>query len=315
MSCRELLADSEKMVPKVSGTGARALDVLENMDRIAELWPQLEAAGVDLRPEAGRWQGLQASVHSRAPDLLRELRTVGGIGKARAERHAGGRAAWWWYLDEEIGAKLRRRVLTAGAVVLGIVIIGAALVWLLNRLNPMDPAARAALGRQMAGQAKIQNSEDYRGALADFQAATALTPDESDNWFWLGGTQQKLGDAAGAQVSFARARALMQSDLDYLMTRIPVYVSLMMPAEAIADVNAVLAITPDSPQAYYYLASVYELQGKLEDAVAALQRTSDLADAKKQPDLTAMARYRMAMLTLQLQSQSLNPPTATPAAP
>jgi len=75
---RELLSTSEKLVASVRGSGAGVLVLLENMDRLSELWPELEAAGVDLRPEAGRWETLQATVRRNGRRLVRELRPHAG---------------------------------------------------------------------------------------------------------------------------------------------------------------------------------------------------------------------------------------------
>jgi cytochrome c-type biogenesis protein CcmH/NrfG len=66
----------------------------------------------------------------------------------------------------------------------------------------------------------------------------------------------------------------------------------------------VFKLDPNNPRAFYYLASVYELQGKLDEAVKALEASSAQADIRKQAELTAMARFRMGMLMQQMQSQS-----------
>ncbi|MEJ5200478.1 MAG: hypothetical protein WHX53_16280, partial [Anaerolineae bacterium] len=52
---RELLTRCEKQLPNLKGSREQAAELLFQMDRIAELWPQVEALGADLRPEAGRW--------------------------------------------------------------------------------------------------------------------------------------------------------------------------------------------------------------------------------------------------------------------
>ena len=70
---RESLAFSEKRVADVFGGGDNALALLKELDRIAALWPVLEAQGMDLRPEAGRWETLQATVNRRAGAIVSDL--------------------------------------------------------------------------------------------------------------------------------------------------------------------------------------------------------------------------------------------------
>ena len=309
---RELLTDNEKLVVTLRGQGAGSLTLLQNMDRIAALWPELEAAGVDLRPEAGRWETLQASLRKHGPRLVRELRAAGGLPALRAQYHADDEAAWWWYLAEDIQAHNVKRWLRAGILILSVVVAGAAVIFLLNKLFPVDPNVRASMSRQLAGQQKIEDDTDYQGALTDFQAAVALTPDDPDPWLWLGCTQQKLGNDADARASFQRAQALSKEKLDFWLARIPIYANLQMPDEARNDIDAVLAQDPENPQAYFYLAGILENQEQYRAAAEALQRTSDLADARNDAQLTAIARYRLAILMQRMQAKAFALPTPTP---
>ena len=308
---RERLTASEKLVVNLRGKGAAALDLLRDLDWIAEVWPQMEEAGVDLRPEEGRWQTLQADVRKRASVLLAELRAVGGLPAARAKYHRDQQANWWWYLAEETRAANVRRLVRSVVTLVAVVALGALLLFLFNKLFPVDPQVRAAMVKMNSGQQKIERGADLTDAAADFQEAASLTPDDPDPWLWLGAVQQKLGDAAASQTSFEKARALAASELDFHAARIPVYAALQMYGEAEAAANAALAIDPNSPQVHYYLAGVYEAQGKLTEVIATLQRASELADARNQAELTAMARYRLAIMMQQAQVKAIGP-TATP---
>jgi cytochrome c-type biogenesis protein CcmH/NrfG len=309
---RELLVESEERVVNLPGSGAKAVKLLENMDRMAELWPQLEAAGVDLRPEEGRWETLQATLRKHGSQVVAELRAIGGLPRLRAERYPDGRAGWWWYLPEQIRADRRQRVRTFALGAVALVAVGALIVFLLNKLLPVDPKLKASLSKQMAGQQKIERDQDYTGALEEFKQAVAAKPDEPDAWLWLGAVQQKLGDAKAAQASFERARALLGNEINFRLARVPVYQFVGLLAEAEADIKAVLAADPENPQAYYFYATILETQGRYEEAATALQRASDLADARKQPEITALARYRLAILLQQIQTHLSPEPTPTP---
>ena len=309
---RELLADCEMLVVNLRGRGGDAVDLLRKMDRLQPLWPELEAAGMDLRPEAGRWETLEASLHKRAPALLRELQRSGGLPAVRAREHVSEPSAWWWHLDEEVRAIRLKRVRTAVLTVIGVVAAGALVIFLFNTLFPVDPKVQQSMSSMLAGQQIIEQGGDIQSALPDFEQATRLTPDDIDSWLWLGALQQKLAKVPEADESFRRARALVDTDVAFWTKRAPVYIALGMLQEAQSDLDAAIAADPQNPEAQFHLASLLEAQGQIDQAVAALEKTSQYAEARQMTELTAIARYRMAMLMQQGQAPSFA--TATPTA-
>ena len=311
---RVRLAESEKQVVNLAHTGARALDLLLNLDRLAELWPHLQAQGVDLRPELGRWETLQAAVRRNAPALLGELRAVGGLPAARVAHHPGGDASWWWYLSEETRSKAQRHWLRTGLILAGVALLGVALVLALRTFFPVDPAIAMAQARQTAGETKIKEQGDFAGALADFASAAINRPGEVDNWIRLGCVQQKLGDG-DAEGSFAKARALLGSDVELRLLRATVFTDLGMLDEAQVDLDAVLAVEPDNPLAYYYLATLFEARQQDQEAMNALIRSSELAEQAKISELSVMARYRLGILMQRAPINAMLAVTPTPVAP
>jgi tetratricopeptide (TPR) repeat protein len=311
---RDLLAESEKLLAHgLRGDSSNALQILRNMDRIGALWPELEAVGVDLRAEAGRWESLQSAVRGNPSRISRPLGRLGGLPALRNEAHPDGQAAWWWYLDRQVAARRRSRLQRIGIIGLSLVAVLVAAGLLLRTFFPVDPRVQEASGKIMDGQSKIQFEGDYRGALPLFQEASALTPDDSEAWLWLGAVQQKLGESQASAESFRRAGELLPDATDFHAQRATVYLALGMLDEAGSEVNAVLAADPENPQATMILAGVYDGRGQYADAVEALQRAADFADKRNQPQISATARYQMGFL---LQRIPLAPqPTPTPVPP
>jgi len=310
---RELLAAGEKYIPDIKGSKARAVTFLTQMDRLAELWPRLEALGADLRPEAGRWETLLALTHKQAAALVREVNAAGGFETLRGRYHPLGQAAWWWYLDQEVR---RGRILRARNTVLtllGLAVLAAVVVFVLNRLLPVDPKVQASMSKQMDGQRFLQESGDVAGAIQAFEDATALTPDDAEAWLWLGAAQKKLGDGDAAERSFARARQLAANEIEFYIQRAQVLSAAGFLDEARADIDAALKIDPEEPRAYLYLGGILELQGQLGEAIKAMERASELSEKRDQPQLTAIARYRLAFMYQQISTQPLvRTPTPTP---
>ncbi len=310
---RGVLALAENRVSNLRGSGAAALDLLRAMDRISELWPELEAQGVDLRPELGRWETLRAVLQRRGADLVREMQAVGGLPAARAQQPAGAQAAWWWRLDEQVRRQRRRRLVRTGAILAGAAAAVVALYFLLFRvLFPVDPNLVAALNAQTAAEQKIGSEGDYAGALVDFRRAAELQPEDAGAWLRVGCTLLKLGDAAAAEENFGRARALLADDAALRLARAPICMLVGLPDQAEADLQAVIAADPKSALAYYHLAAVYEERDALPEAIAALERAAELADAGGQDQLVPLARYRAGLLMQQMTNWSLTAPTPTP---
>jgi tetratricopeptide (TPR) repeat protein len=192
--------------------------------------------------------------------------------------------------------------------------VGAVLVFALNKLFPTDPKVSAATGKQMAGQEMVQSGGDLQKALANFQEAAALTPDDPEPWLWVGVTREKLGQPAEARAAYDKAHSLVKEEMSFYLARAPIYLSFRMYERGQADLDAVYAQDPDNPQAHYYQAGMYEDQGDLERAAQELEKVSTLADQRQQTELTAIARYRLGML---MQAMQVRPPatwTPTPTA-
>ena len=312
---REGLTACEKGIAHLRGSGSRARTLLEEMDRIDELWPVLEAAGLDLRPEAGRWETIQASIKRVARRLLKELRSSGGLAAVRAEQHPDGQCAWWWRLDEAVAQDTKRRVLRTGLTVATIIVAVLAAYFLFRLLLPVDPNLKAAMDLQSAGEMKIQKAGDFAGALADFRSATSFLPNDAETWLRLGVAQEVVGDQPAMEASYARARALTAGDSDFQFTRASVYFALGLMDKAKRDAEASVAAAPENPYGHYLLSSIYETLGQMPAALASVRRAAELAEAQEQTQLSAMARYRMAMMMQQAQQQGFDAPmpTETPA--
>jgi len=77
---RQLLESSYTTAVSIKGAGAeQARGLLDDLDRIQALFQQLEARGVDLRAERGRWQEIQGAVRRHAGTLRSELAPLGGL--------------------------------------------------------------------------------------------------------------------------------------------------------------------------------------------------------------------------------------------
>ena len=171
LGLRETLRQCELRVANLKGVGPGAMDVLRWMDRIAEDLGSLRAGGMDVRSEETRFEALESLLRSKGRVLVREMRSVGGLARARAQEEAlPAEQRWWWYLDlsekERLQARVRR---TAIGVVVGaaLLAIGAFAV---NRLFPPDPVVVAKIEHTQLAERYLEEGE-IEAAVAEYEAA------------------------------------------------------------------------------------------------------------------------------------------------
>ncbi len=203
--------------------------------------------------------------------------------------------------------QLRRTLTIAG----GVIAVGLVVWFLYLKLFPVDPKVAESYRRINKGEQLVQQSSDWGGALAEFRAASALTPEDYDVWLRVGVAEEQVGNAEAAQDAWQRARGLLPSELEFLKGRAAAYLLFSLVDAADRDVQAALKIKNDDAQTWYQAASVFEARNQVNEAVDALDKASTYAQETHQDELTALARYRMGML---MQRAAIPQMTATPGA-
>ncbi len=296
---RSLLDQSEKLAVSMAGaTPAQARQLLAALDRIVILFPELEAAGVDLQPERGRWEGVQGAVRRHRRSLLATLKPAGGLAVARAQQPAPPPAAnWWWQTDRTLAAETRRKALTWAAAIGALVLVLVLAYWLFNRLFPVDPiVAEVYRLRNEAQQALLEG--DLASALADHEAAAALSPDDPETLAWLAALYDASGRGADADAAQARLRPLRPDfEVDSLLAS--AYLGVQLPDKAKTYVDQALAANPEYVIALITAADISQARGQIQEAIAYLERADEAAGAQNLFQEQAVIRIRLAQLLQQ----------------
>ncbi len=307
---RHLLTAAGNRSVNLRGLGPEAAcELLEWCDRIAALFPDLEAEGIDLQAERVRWQEVQAALRRHAADLLAELKPLGGLTAVRSRRPVSPAAeAWWWWLDRERRRRLRRQWLRVTAIFLALVALLLGAYWLFNWLFPVDPTVATVYRYKLEGQTAIA-AGDLPTALAAFEAAAAAAPDDLESQAWLTALYDVLGREQEASV---RRERLQRAATDPVQAAAvnddlaAAYLALGQPAQALALVQDVLAADPDRIATLLLAGSVYESLGRIDEAIATYERAAAAATAQNKPEQVAIARIRLAQL---LQARPFFTPT------
>lgn len=305
---RELIAQAELIVANLRGAGTRALMLLFLLDTIRKLFATLQEMGVDLRAEAVRIETVERLLLAKDSVLVREMRRLGGLAKVR-EAAEPAPDQWWWYLDQHVAERQRQQVRR------GLLICGAAAAIFLvasllyNYVFPPDPRRVAVMEKSSQAERALMEG-DLAGALALYREAAEIMPDDPEVQVWVGVLAEKLGDGETAAQAYAAAEGLSGGRARFLTLRGMTRIRMGDTEQAKADAEAALAIEPDAAETYLLLGNVYESEGDVAQAMAAFEKTAELAGQANNSALIVLAKTRLGML---LQSAPMMaPPDETP---
>lgn len=309
---RDLLEESYALAVNMKDAGPqKASQLLENLDQIALLLPDLEAAGVDLRSERVRWQEVQGAVRRHASSLRSELAPLGGLKTLREMLAAPppSRERWWWWLDATASKNIRKRLLVGVLSVMGIIILLVGGFWTFNKLFPVDPRVSAAYGHKLNADDMVIKG-DLRGAIIELEAARQATPDDPDILTMLVALYDLTGQADKGRPILQKLYADFPSSIvDANIAQS--YVAAGAVEKALSMSLQAIDEDPKNPQGYLVAGVAYEAMGNVPLATRYYQQAADAANAAADHQTEAFAKVRLATL---LQKSQI-PTTPIPETP
>jgi tetratricopeptide (TPR) repeat protein len=133
--------------------------------------------------------------------------------------------------------------------------------------NPRESLQNRVQALKFRGLAHYR-AGDIEPATADFTAATALAPDDTEAWNNLGLMRQTRGDLAGAIADYDKAIALDPASWVGHVNRGNALRLRTDPAGAIVEYNVALGLKPDLGAALRGRGLAHQMQGDLPAAVA-----------------------------------------------
>ncbi|MGI6208208.1 MAG: tetratricopeptide repeat protein [Anaerolineae bacterium] len=295
---RQVLRAAELAVANFRGAGPDyALEFLRMLDSIHEAIPRLEGEyGVDLKPERTRLETVQNMTRTNTARLVREI-GASRLAEAR-EAEDPPEDHWWWYLDVALAQRRQeslRRWSLRGLAVAAILLV-ALLAY--NQFLAPTPEEQAFSTTLSDAESSLLDG-DLEGALAGYEAAVAMNPEDIGARLYLGVVYEMLGRQDEAQAQFAEAERLSSTPADYYASLSLAYYRVALGgAEGAlekAEAAALRAVEEDdsSAMAHFALASTYEVMGENGKAIEEFEIASNLSE---DASLTVMARMRMGML-------------------
>jgi Flp pilus assembly protein TadD len=148
-----------------------------------------------------------------------------------------------------------------------------------KKANAIEPRASALSNTGMI----LHWRKDYAGAVAYYEKAIALQPNEPQLYANLADTYLKQGQRAEARANYRRAIDLVTKllqvnpdDPDNLAARATYEAKLGLRADADRDIRKALSLSKDHGQVLYSQAVVQALAGELDLSCTALTRALQL---------------------------------------
>jgi len=283
-SYRDYLIDKER-IPRTGKDTFRMITLREEMENLSE---ELEKKKTDLSVEKARIEKYDRLLIKNADFFLRNLRKFINLSSYR-EGRAIPSSHWWWYLDEVIERRrkeaIKKLVRTIGIAVT-VLICGYIVV------TKIIPEPEPYVQHQLEGD-RFYEEGKLDEAIEEYKKSLELNPKSVTPYIMLGMIYEDKNENEKAQDYFSQGKKLFTKETDFYNQRGMTYYQKGKLDKAALDAQKVLEIEQDNAAAHFLLGNVYEREGKTKEAIAEYQIVSDL-DAD--PQLTVLARYKMAML-------------------
>jgi tetratricopeptide (TPR) repeat protein len=292
---RELLRTLEERQLKIKKmTAIQALNFLRDLDQVFALFDQLRVAGLDLLPEEGRFNAVQARVKRSVRPLLKALGGPAALAENRPSP-TPARERWWWYIHEQVFAQQQRllRQITIGVVVV-LVLIGG-LVLAFNTILAPSPETVARLEAENEANAAIE-AGDLQSALAAVESGLTKVPNDPSLLLMQGVLLDMLGDKEKAAANFAQAQSSMANPIDFHLARSQLELRLYRPEQAEEDARAALELDDKSAAAWLLLGQALEGQNRGFEAINAYEQAGQLAFESGDSQIVVIARLALARL-------------------
>lgn len=290
----QLINLEERQVRVRSMDSTEALQLLHNLDQTALLFSQLEAGGVNLLPERGRFETIQGHLRGSVAALLKAM---GGAAALAQRRPAPPPAEerWWWYIDEVVSVQQRRRRRNwLMALLIVALLVGGAVV-IFNTILAPSPEVLARLDAENSAFNAIEVG-DLPAALTVVEGGLAKVPAEPGLTLLKGLLQEALGQEDAAAQTLAAAERTFGDPLIYYMFRSQLRLRLNQPDKAEQDARTALELDENSAGAWLLLAQALELQNRLGEASSAYNQAGLLALENGDNEIVVLARLSLARL-------------------
>jgi len=281
---RDYLVEKD-LFPRTGKDAFRMITLREEMEKLCD---DLEKRDTDLAMEKVRIEKYDQRMVKNADFFLRNLTTFINL-KSYREGRAIPSSHWWWYLDKVIERRRKeafKKLTRTLGIAITVIVFGYVIV------TKIIPEPEPYVQHQLNGD-RFYEQGKLNEAIEEYKKSLELNPKNATSYIMLGMIYEDKKENNKAQDYFSQGKKLFIKETDFYNQRGMTYYQKEKLVKALSDANKAMEIDKDNAAAHFLLGNIYEREGKTREAIAEYQIVSDL-DAD--PQLTVLARYKMAML-------------------
>ena len=290
---RQMIRELELGAANIKGRGEGVLELLRTRDRAEGEIARLRKQGMDLRAEMTRLENVDNIFARKAGLIGHELRPVGGLAGARRSEKPPPEH-YWWFGDIVLAEKRRKMAIKSTLIIVGILSLLLVANYVLDKFFGLNPVEKQAHSHTTRAEQYLLGG-DHANAIAEYEQAVAILPDEGQPQVQLGVLYDLEGRREEAQAAFAAAEAAIGDHPDYLVTLARAYQMAGELESALTAVEEALEADPDLAMGYMTRGGIYESMGEMQKAAADYERTASLAHEQGNDPLYVIAKVRLGM--------------------
>lgn len=291
----------EALLVKIDGTPSEdAKLIFVYLDDVFDQLNSFQENGSEKTKIESQLNYVANKVYASANELIKSFGGAKSLIKIREQKRIP-KDRWWWYLDQYLIEKRKKALKKGGLLSLAAIVVIALMAFVYNQFLAPPPEVRA----RMELEEKIDNlivAGDYAAAIDEIDLALDLTPDYYPLWIKKGVLAKVLGDVETEKLSFEKAMQLIDIPEYFYQERANIYMQMGLYEGVLADADKLEELNSDSAEAFLYRGLVYEAMGQVDDAYAAYEKATILAEEQNKIQLAATIKVRMGMI---LQSFSI----------
>lgn len=272
------------------------IELLKLRDEVEDGLQRLQEQGLNITPERTRLETVDGNFKANSRLISK---TLANQKELVAERHSQDpeKKRWWWWSTRYAGERKRKRLLIGIIAAVVLIAGGVTTKILVDRARASDPVTLEYNRNLSLAEERLPNGQ-YEDALTYYKAAESTGRKlDPESLAVMAVLYEGLGQTSEADAYRALTRDNSQSEAHYLTYLARGYMRGSKNLDkALETVNQALAVDDSVPYAYYVRAEIEERLGALEEAIADLATSSQLATAQKDTAMSVKADTRKSNL-------------------
>jgi len=255
---------------------------------VEELVIELKKLDVPIDPELSRLSEIDGELKKNINSLYKIIKRSNRL---KDKSNLYPKEYWWWHIVEIVEEKRKRKLkrIILGSIIT-IIVLGLIIFIALNYKTPAEEVLET-----IDQSYKFMMAKKYEEAEKLLKEKIKKYKDKDELYIALGIILEDEGRIKEAEESFKKGLSINREEERFYLQRALEYKKLGKFDKAKKDIMEVLKKNKNNSNALYILATIYEEENNIIDAIKTYKIIEDLGD-KADPQILVMAKVRLSVL-------------------